>query len=67
MTQLSKTLTIQSSPHIGSGASVDSIMFNVVLALLPVSAFAVYCFGLAALLVRLDVQAQSFPFPLGDM
>ncbi len=51
MTQLSKTLTIQSSPHIGSGASVDSIMFNVVLALLPTSAFAVYCFGLAALLV----------------
>jgi electron transport complex protein RnfD len=53
MTQLSKTLTIQSSPHIGSAASVDSIMFNVVLALLPVCAYAVYAFGLSALLVLL--------------
>lgn len=46
-----KTLTIRSSPHIGAAASVDSIMSNVVLALLPVSAFAVYSFGTAALLV----------------
>lgn len=44
-----KTLEIRSSPHIGGGHSVDTIMFNVVLALLPVSAFAVYAFGLAAL------------------
>lgn len=49
MTQLAKTLEIRSSPHIGSGASVNTIMFNVVLALLPVSVFAVYRFGLAAL------------------
>ena len=53
MTQFSKTLTIQSSPHIGSASSVDSIMFNVVLALMPVCAFAVYAFGFAALLVLL--------------
>lgn len=53
MTPLSKTLTIQSSPHIDSAASVDSIMFNVVLALLPVCAYAVFAFGLAALLVLL--------------
>ncbi len=58
MTQLSKTLTIRSSPHIGSVASVDSIMFNVVLALLPVSAYAVYVFGLAALLVLLTAVAS---------
>ena len=32
-----------------SGASVDTIMFNVVLALLPATAFAVYAFGLTAL------------------
>ena len=44
-----KTLDIRSSPHILSGNSVDSIMFNVVLALLPVTAFAVYAFGLTAL------------------
>ena len=49
MTVWSKTLEIRSSPHIASGRSVDTIMFNVVLALLPVCAFAVYAFGLAAL------------------
>jgi electron transport complex protein RnfD len=45
-----KTLEIRTSPHILSGYSVDSIMFNVVLALLPVTAFAVYSFGLAGFL-----------------
>ena len=45
-----RTLDIRSSPHILSGNRVDSIMFNVVLALLPVTAFAVYAFGLTALL-----------------
>lgn len=45
-----KTLEIRTSPHILSGYSVDAIMFNVVLALLPAAAFAVYAFGIAALL-----------------
>lgn len=45
-----KTLEIRSSPHILSGHGVDTIMFNVVLALLPVTAFAIYVFGLTALL-----------------
>ena len=45
-----KTLEIRTSPHILSGNSVDTIMFNVVLALLPVTAFAVFAFGLAGLL-----------------
>ncbi len=44
-----KTLNIDSSPHIASGASVDTIMRNVVYALLPVCASAVYVFGLTAL------------------
>ena len=44
-----KTLAIRSSPHVMSGASVDTIMFNVVLALLPVTAFSIYAFGLTAL------------------
>jgi len=47
------TLQIHTSPHIASGASVDIIMRNVVWALLPVTAFAVYSFGLAALLTLL--------------
>ena len=51
MTQLAKTLEIRSSPHIASGAGTDAIMFNVALALLPTSLFAVYRFGLAGLLV----------------
>ena len=50
MTTPGKTLEIRTSPHILSGNSVDTIMFNVVLALLPVTAFAVYAFGLAGLL-----------------
>ena len=50
MAKVDKTLEIRTSPHILSGYSVDSIMFNVVLALLPVTAFAVFAFGLAGLL-----------------
>lgn len=46
-----KTLQIRSSPHISGNASVDKIMRNVVYALLPTVAFAVYAFGLAGLLV----------------
>ena len=49
MTEHTRTLEIHTSPHIASGASVDVIMRNVVWALLPVAAFAVYSFGLAAL------------------
>lgn len=44
-------LEIGSSPHITGGASVDVIMRNVVVALLPVCVFSVYAFGTAAALV----------------
>ncbi len=50
MNRRGPTLEIHTSPHISSGASVDVIMRNVVYALLPVAAFAVYSFGLAAAL-----------------
>ena len=50
MAKPGKTLEIRTSPHILSGYSVDTIMFNVVLALLPITAFAVFAFGLAGLL-----------------
>ncbi|MDH3532364.1 MAG: RnfABCDGE type electron transport complex subunit D [Gammaproteobacteria bacterium] len=49
MATLRKTLEIDTSPHISSGAAVDSIMRNVVFALLPVCIYAVYVFGLTAL------------------
>lgn len=44
-----KTLGISTTPHVLSGHSVDVIMRNVVYALLPVSLYAIYVFGLAAL------------------
>ncbi len=50
MAELAKTLELRSSPHVLSGYGVDTIMFNVVLALLPTAGFAVYAFGLSALL-----------------
>lgn len=50
MTTSAKTLEIRTSPHIVSGYSVDTIMFNVVVALVPTSAFAVYAFGWTAAL-----------------
>jgi len=46
---MSRTLEITTSPHVTEGASVDQIMRDVVIALAPVVAFAVYHFGLAAL------------------
>jgi len=51
MSELKKNLEIGSSPHITSGDSVEVIMRNVVIALLPVCVFAVYVFGSAAALV----------------
>jgi electron transport complex protein RnfD len=51
MSQLAKTLEIRTSPHFVSGTSVRSIMANVLGALVPASLFAVYAFGLGAVLV----------------
>lgn len=53
MTGLTRTLLIRSSPHVHSGASVDTIMRHVALALLPACGFAVFHFGLSALAVLL--------------
>ena len=46
-----KTLEIRTSPHLLSGYAVDSIMFNVVVALAPAIVFAFYAFGWAAVAV----------------
>jgi electron transport complex protein RnfD len=56
--ELKKHLEIGSSPHITDGASVDVIMFNVFLALLPVTVFAVYAFGTGAALVLATATAS---------
>lgn len=55
---LNKTLHISTSPHIVKGIGTDDIMRNVVYALLPVAAFAVYSFGLSALMVLVTTTAS---------
>ena len=58
MNAMKRILEIGSSPHISSGASVDVIMRNVFLALLPVCIFAVYAFGIAAVLILATATAS---------
>ena len=42
-------IELRTSPHVLKGASVEQIMFHVVLALLPIAAFSVWQYGLSAL------------------
>jgi electron transport complex protein RnfD len=49
MAEHTPAVELRTSPHIRSAVSVDQIMRNVVYALLPVCAFAIYQFGLSAL------------------
>lgn len=56
---MAKSLNISTSPHITQGTSTDSIMLNVVLALLPVAGFAVFAFGLNALLLLLTTTGAA--------
>jgi electron transport complex protein RnfD len=58
MTALRKTLEIRTSPHIVSGYDTDAIMFNVIVALAPTTAFAVWTFGLAAVAVLVTAVAS---------
>jgi electron transport complex protein RnfD len=48
---MAQPIEIRTSPHLKRARSVDQIMANVVVALLPIAAFAVYQFGLSALLL----------------
>ena len=54
---LNRTLNISTSPHIVKGLGTDDIMQNVVWALLPVAIFAVYSFGISALMVLVATTA----------
>lgn len=45
----SKILVINTSPHLHAGISVKKIMYNVIIALIPVIAASAYFFGLRAL------------------
>ena len=42
-------IELRTSPHVVKGTSVERIMFHVVMALLPIAAFAVWQYGLSAL------------------
>ena len=53
-----RTLNISTSPHITNGLSTDVIMQNVVWALVPVAFFAVYTFGMSALLVLITAVSS---------
>ncbi len=55
----SKTLHISTSPHIRKGVSTDTIMQNVVWAMMPVVIFAVFAFGINAFLVIATVVIAS--------
>jgi electron transport complex protein RnfD len=59
VTAPAKTLEIRTSPHIVSGYSVDTIMFNVVLALLPTALFGVFAFGTSAALTLATATLSS--------
>jgi Na+-translocating ferredoxin:NAD+ oxidoreductase subunit D len=50
-------LRISTSPHIKAREDVRDIMFNVTLALLPIALFAVWSFGLSALLLIVTTTA----------
>ncbi|RKT46677.1 RnfABCDGE type electron transport complex subunit D [Thiocapsa rosea] len=54
-----KPIEIRTSPHLKRALSVDRIMRNVVFALLPVCAFAVFQFGLSALLLILTTTGAA--------
>jgi electron transport complex protein RnfD len=51
VSELRRTLEIRTSPHLESGRRIDTIMFNVVVALAPTVLFGVWAFGLAAVAV----------------
>ena len=53
-----QVLELRSSPHLRSGSAVHVIMRNVIWALLPTVAFAVFSFGLAALLTLIVALAS---------
>ena len=56
---MAKPIEIRTSPHMKRALTVEQIMRNVVLALLPISAFAVYQFGLSALLLLMTTTLAA--------
>ncbi|MBF0471369.1 MAG: RnfABCDGE type electron transport complex subunit D, partial [Gammaproteobacteria bacterium] len=46
---------IRTSPHIHQGAGVEQIMINVVYALLPLTAFSIFQYGISVLALTITV------------
>lgn len=57
--KLNKTLEIKTSPHLVRGLRTDTIMKHVTYTLIPISIFAIYAFGLNALLVLTTAVASA--------
>lgn len=55
-------LTVSSSPHVQSRQTTQSVMWNVVIALLPAFAVGIYYFGMDALLLTLTTVAACVLF-----
>lgn len=60
-----KLLTVSSSPHIRNPEDTRSVMLDVIIALIPALAMAVYIFGLRALMVTLVSVAACVFFEWG--
>lgn len=56
---MARTIEIRTSPHLKRALNVQQIMRNVVYALMPICAFAVWQFGLSALLLLLTTTGVA--------
>ncbi len=56
---MARAIEIRTSPHLKRARTVEQIMRTVVLALLPICAFAVYQFGLSALLLLITTTGAA--------
>ncbi len=54
---MSRLLNVSSSPHVRDTVTTKSIMYDVLIAMLPAAAFGVYQFGFHALLVLIETMA----------
>ena len=63
---MSSSIIVSGTPHVRSKESIQSIMRDVIIALVPASVMGIYYFGLKALLL---IAVSSYPlyFLSGDM
>ncbi len=59
---MNKTITISPSPHVYEDTTAKRLMFDVVIAMLPVLAFSIYFFGMGAIIVTLTAVVSCLAF-----